>query len=63
MKKKEIKKLAERIAKLESIIEANEDRAEVLRAKDEIMSISGSLSPMDMMIIDEMVQDILNKNS
>lgn len=63
MKKKEIKKLAERIAKLEAIIEANENHAEVLRAKDEIMSISGSLTPMDMMVVDELVQDILNKNS
>lgn len=63
MKKKEIKKLAERIAKLEAIIEANENHAEVLRAKDEIMSISGSLTPMDMMVVDELVQDILNENS
>ena len=63
MKKKEMKKLAERIAKLESIIEANENHAEVLRAKDEIMSISGALTPFNMMIIDEIVQEILEKNS
>ena len=63
MKKKEIKKLAERIAKLETIIEESDNRAEVLKAQDEIMSISGSISPFDMMIIDEMVQEILNKNS
>lgn len=62
MKKKEIKKLAERIAKLETIIEESDNRAEVLKAQDEIMSISGSISPLDMMTIDEIVQEILNKN-
>lgn len=62
MKKKELKKYAQRIAALEKIIESSDNRAEKLKAQDEIMSISGSLTPFDMMVIDEMVQEILEKN-
>lgn len=62
MKKKELKKYAQRIAALEKIIESSDNRAEKLKAQDEIMSMSGSLTPFDMMVIDEMVQEILEKN-
>lgn len=62
MKKKELKKYAQRIAALEKIIESSDSRAEKLKAQDEIMSMSGSLTPFDMMVIDEMVQEILEKN-
>ncbi len=63
MKKKELKKLAQRIANCELIIsDENSSNAQVAKAKDEIMSISGSLTPLDMMVVDEIVQDILNEN-
>ena len=64
MKNKELKKLAERIAKLELIVEANEDPAAVKKAKNEIMELSGKIDdPEDMFRIDELIQEIFSKNS
>lgn len=65
MKTKELKKLAARIAKLESIIERNEDQDKVKKAQDEIMDISGRIDDVeDLFRIDELVQEMLEeKNS
>lgn len=65
MKTKELKKLAARIAKLESIIERNEDQDKVKKAQDEIMDISGRINDVeDLFRIDELVQEMLEeKNS
>jgi hypothetical protein len=64
MKNKELKKLAERMAKLELIIEANEDPQVVKKAKNEIMDLSGRIEdPEDMFRLDELIQEILSKNS
>ena len=65
MRTKELKKLAARIAKLESIIERNEDQDKVKKAQDEIMDISGRIDDVeDLFRIDELVQEMLEeKNS
>ena len=64
MKKKELKKLAEKIAKCELIIINSQDSAEVKRAQQEAMRLCGCVNSIDdITIIDEMVQEILEKNS
>lgn len=63
MKKKELKNLAQKIAKYEKIIQTSSDKAEIKKAESEIMSLSGHVDNLeDMMIIDEMVQDILGNS-
>lgn len=66
MKRKELKNLANKIAKLEQIIQRNEDPKQVQQvqqAKDEIMKLSGHVDSLeDIMLMDELIQDIL-KNS
>lgn len=64
MKKKELKNLAQKIAKAERIVQTNDDPKAVKKAEQEIMELSGHVENIeDMVIIDEMVQDLLNKNS
>lgn len=64
MKPKELKRLAQRIASLELIIEQNEDHEKVRKAQNEIMELSGRIkNPDDLFQIDELVQEILEKNS
>jgi len=56
--------LAARIAKLESIVERNEDSEKVRKAQDEIMSLSNRIEdPEDLFLIDEIVQEILEKEN
>ncbi len=63
MKRKELKNLAEKIAKCEKIIQANEDKEKVRKAEQEIMRISSSVADLDdLLIIDELVMEILEKN-
>lgn len=63
MKRKELKNLANKIAKLEQIIQRNEDPKQVQQAKDEIMKLLGHVDSLeDIMLMDELIQDIL-KNS
>ena len=60
MKKKELKELAKKIAKCEFIIQTSSDKKAIVRAQDDIMSLSGRVESLDdITIIDEMVQDIL----
>lgn len=64
MKKKERKNLAQKIAKCELIIQNSSDAKEVARAQDEIMKLSGhAMSLEDMMEIDVLVQEILEKEN
>ena len=64
MKKKELKNLAQKIAKAERIVQTSGDSKAVKKAEQEIMELSGHVESIeDMVIIDEMVQDLLNKNS
>ncbi len=60
MKKKELKELAKKIAKCEFIIQTSSDKKAIVRAQDEIISLSGRVESLDdITIIDEMTQDIL----
>ena len=63
MKRKELKNLANKIAKLEQIVQRDEDPKQVQQVKDEIMKLSGHVDSLeDIMLMDELIQDIL-KNS
>lgn len=64
MKRKEIQNLAKKIAKCEQIIQTSTDEGEISRAENEIMKISSSVKSLeDMMAIDELVIDLLEKLS
>ena len=56
MKKKELKKLAEKIWALETIVETSDDPQEIKKAKEKILRISGGINPEDMIAIDEIIQ-------
>lgn len=64
MKKKELKNLAQKIAKAERVIQSiDSTTAEKSKAEQEIMTLSSHVDKLeDMIIIDEMVQEILEKN-
>ena len=63
MKRKELQKLARRIADAEKVIQINSDERAVERAKEEILTISHNhaINFEDMLELDEMVQKILLK--
>lgn len=64
MKNKELKAIANKIAKYEQIIETSDDKKEVSKAQNEIMRLASSIPSMeDMERIDEMVMELLKKNS
>lgn len=63
MKRKEIKNLAQKIVKYETILQTTEDMAERAKAEAHIMEISSHVHSLeDMMAIDEMVQDLMSKS-
>ena len=63
MKKKEIKNLAQKIAKYERIIQNSDDDKMVRQAQEEIMRLSSSVDSLDDMVaIDEYVMELLEKN-
>lgn len=64
MKKKELKNLAEKIAKCEYVIQNSKDDVAVQAAQTEIMRLSSRVHDFqDLDIIDEMVQELLQKMS
>lgn len=64
MKRKEIKNLAQKIAKYERIIQTSDDKKAIAQAEDEIMKVSSSVRSLeDMMAIDELVLELLNKEN
>lgn len=63
MKTKELKKLANEIIALERIIDTNKDEESVNKAKNRIIEISGHIDPLDMMRIDEIIQEQIQKQS
>lgn len=64
MKRKELKNLAEKIAKQEYIIQTNNDNVAIQAAQEEIMRLSSRVHDFqDIDLIDEMVQDLLSKMS
>ena len=63
MKKKEIKNLAQKIAKYERIIQNSDDDKMVRQAQEEIKRLSSSVDSLDDMVaIDELVMELLEKN-
>lgn len=64
MKRKELKNLAEKIAKQEYIIQTSNDNVAVQAAQEEIMRLSSRVHDFqDIDLIDEMVQDLLSEMS
>lgn len=62
MKKKELKNLAKQIAKLEQIIQANEDPTTVRNAKDaEIHLINKVTDLSDLDLLDDMIQEYMQE--
>ena len=60
MKRKELKNLAQKIAKAEKIIQTSDDPKVIKKAEQEIMMLSGQVDSLaDMTAIDELVQEIL----
>ena len=63
MKKKEIKNLAQKIAKYELIVQTSDDKKAVRQAQETIMELTSSVDNMeDMIAIDELVMELLEKN-
>ena len=63
MKKKELQNLAKKIAKWEIIIQTSDDPSERQKAQNEIMHLSSMVHDFEEIdSLDEMVQEILNKN-
>ena len=64
MKTKELKNIAKKIAKYELIIQNSQDKKAIADAEREIMLLSGCVDKIeDMVIIDEFVQEFLEKFS
>ena len=62
MKKKQLKRIAEKIAKAEYIIQTSTDKKAVKKAEQDIMELSGSVHDLeDMAAVDELVQELLSK--
>jgi len=63
MKKKELKKLAERVFSYENVIEAGQpEDEEVKSAKDKIMKIMYSLSEEDALELDNEIMELTTNN-
>lgn len=61
MKQKDLKRLAQQIANAEIIISTSSNSNEINKAKQSIMRLSRSLDIRDMDLVDELVQEILEK--
>ena len=60
MTKRELRKLAKRIADLEKVIQANENQEKVTKAQKKIYNLSSKISdPEDMFLLDELIQQEL----
>ena len=63
MIQKEIKNLAQKIAKYDRIVQTSDDKKLVRQAQEKIMELtSGVTSLDDMVAIDEAVMELLEKN-
>lgn len=62
MTKKELKKLAKELARLERVIKTTEDNEVRYRAEQEIMTLTNKVEDLeDMVMIDEMVMTLLEQ--
>ena len=60
MTKRELRKLAKRIADLEKVIQANENQEKVTKAQRKIYNLSSKINdPEDMFLLDELIQQEL----
>lgn len=63
MKKKDLKKVAEKIARAEQTIAQNIDQEQVEDAKKEILRLARSVGTLEeMMLLDDLIQEILKKS-
>ena len=64
MKQKELKNFAKQIVEAEKIIKANEDKQKVYQAQQKVMDITNRIDSLDdILLLDELVQEIMDKNS
>lgn len=64
MKLKELKRLAEKIADHERVIQTTQDADERKKSEQEILKLSSKVKDMaDILTLDELIQEILEKNS
>lgn len=64
MKRKEIKQLAEKILRLEKIIQESNDKEEISAAKAEIVRLGNNVKSLeDIFALDELIQKELEKNT
>ena len=64
MKQKELKNFAKQIVEAEKIIKANEDKQKIYQAQQKVMDITNRLDSLDdILLLDELVQEIMDKNS
>lgn len=62
MKRKELKQLAQKIAKLEHLIQASDDKKTIIEAQNQIIELSGHITNIDdMCLLDDIIQEILEK--
>ena len=62
MKKKELKNLAQKIAQYEHIIQTSQSQDEIKEARSQVMALSSKVKSLeDIMILDEMIQDFIEK--
>ena len=59
MTKRQLKKLAQKIAELEKIIQTSNDKEQVLKAQKKITSLSMNLENEDLWCLDELIQEQL----
>lgn len=64
MKTKELKKLALKIAEQERVLQTSDNNLDRKRAQEEILRLSSAVQSMeDMMTLDDMLMEMLEKNS
>lgn len=61
MRKKELKNIAQKIAKYEKVIQESSNREEVENAKKEILALSKKLSVEDMFLLDEVIMELMEE--
>jgi len=62
MTHKQLRKIANEIARNEKIIQENIDEDAVTKAQDEIISLSSQLDIFDLLYLDELLQEMLKKS-
>jgi hypothetical protein len=62
MKRKELKKLAQKIADCEKIIQSSDNEVTILQAQSDIVVLTSTITSFeDMIALDELIMEILEK--